>query len=78
MHCISHHEYTNTLLDFEIQALEPIAYYLRSQPQNRYFLGILKELSVPLLVLMNIALKIVVVPITKFSLPNLFYAVSLL
>lgn len=42
MHCISHHTYSNTLLDFEIQGLEPLAYYLKIQPKNNIICGIIK------------------------------------
>jgi hypothetical protein len=32
MHCLSHHMYPNTELDYEAAALEPIAYFLRISP----------------------------------------------
>lgn len=34
MHCISHHLYPNTELDYEAAAFEPITFYLRSLPEN--------------------------------------------
>ena len=36
MHCVSHHLYPNTELDYEIAAFEPIGYYLRSMPENKF------------------------------------------
>jgi hypothetical protein len=42
MHCLSHHSYSNTLLDYEIQGLEPFVYYLRVHPKNTVIGGIIK------------------------------------
>jgi hypothetical protein len=41
MHCISHHIYVNTELDFEVTGLEPIAYWLKSKPKNKIYSQIL-------------------------------------
>jgi hypothetical protein len=41
MHCLSHHEYTNTLLDYELQAYEPLAYFIRVMPKNTLLKAIL-------------------------------------
>jgi hypothetical protein len=38
MHCMSHHQYPNTELDYEVAALEPIGYFLRSMPKNFLFI----------------------------------------
>ena len=32
MHCLSHHIYPNLELDYEAAALEPLGYFLRTQP----------------------------------------------
>ena len=37
MHCLSHHIYPNTELDYENASLEPFAYFLRSMPENSPF-----------------------------------------
>ena len=37
MHCISHHIYTNTLLDYELGGFEPLMYYHRCLPKNHKF-----------------------------------------
>jgi hypothetical protein len=63
MHCLSHHSYPNTLLDYEIQALEPLIYYLRVLPKNTILKGVVKELFFPLTTLVNILMKIVIVPL---------------
>lgn len=78
MHCMSHHIYTNTLLDYEIQALEPVAYFLKISPKNKWFFGIVKEMLLPFGTLSNILLKTIIVPIVKRRKPELFYLSSLI
>jgi hypothetical protein len=78
MHCLSHHSYPNTLLDYEIQALEPMVYYLRVLPKNTILLGIVKELFFPLTTLLNILLKLLIVPLLHRKSPEWFYLVPLL
>ena len=78
MHCLSHHSFSNTLLDYEIQAVEPLAYYLRVLPENTLLKWIIKELFSPLATLFNIFLKIVIVPIQHRKQPEWFYLVPLL
>lgn len=65
MHCISHHEYTNTLLDYELQAYEPLAYFLRIMPENTILKVILIEIAYVITIPLNIALKLLIVPIAK-------------
>lgn len=77
MHCLSHHIYPNTLLDFEIQALEPIAYYLKIQPKNSVIFGITKELLFPFATLTNILFKVLILPVLKKRSPEFYYLSSL-
>lgn len=78
MHCLSHHSFSNTLLDYEIQALEPIVYYLRILPKNTILKGILKELIFPFTAFLNIILKLLIVPIINLKRPEWFYLVPLI
>lgn len=78
MHCLSHHIYPNTLLDFEIQALEPVAYYLEIQPKNTILFGIIKEVLFPFATLTNILFKVLILPIIKKRSPEFFYLTSLI
>jgi fatty acid desaturase len=78
MHCLSHHSYPNTLLDYEIQALEPVVYYLRILPKNTILKGVIKEAIFPLTTLLNIVLKLIIVPLQRFKQPEWFYLVPLL
>jgi fatty acid desaturase len=77
MHCLNHHIYTNTLLDYEITAFYPLVNYLRVLPPNWPYIQIVFEPILILLPLLNLLLKIVVVPLTKFSPPNLLYFLTL-
>ena len=77
MHCISHHIYPNTLLDFEIQALEPVAFYLKIQPKNTILFGITKEVLFPFATLINILFKVLILPIIKKRSPEFLYLSSL-
>ena len=65
MHCLSHHSYANTLIDYEIQAVEPIIYYIRILPQNTSYFWIIKEVILMMLTPINILIKLVIRPITQ-------------
>lgn len=78
MHCISHHLYPNTELDYEIAAFEPIAFYLRNFPQNKWYMQIVLEALFFLLQPLNMLLKLLVIPIMRRTGPDLFYATPML
>lgn len=78
MHCLSHHSYPNTLLDYEIQALEPLVFYLRLLPKNTILKGVIKEIFFPVATLINILMKIVIVPLQYRKQPEWFYLVPLM
>lgn len=78
MHCLSHHSYANTLLDYEIQALEPLVFYLRLLPMNTILKGIIKEIFLPITTLINILMKIFIVPLQYKKQPEWFYLVPLI
>jgi hypothetical protein len=77
MHCISHHEYTNTLLDYELQAYEPLAYFLRIMPENTILKVILIEIAYVITIPLNIVLKLLIVPLAKRIQPEWLYLVPL-
>lgn len=77
MHCISHHLYPNTELDFEIAAFEPIGFYLRSLPKNKWYLQIVLEIVLLLLQPINMTFKLFVLPVIKHVKPDLMYAFPL-
>ena len=78
MHCISHHIYTNTELDFELQILEPFVFYYQISPKNNIlswiFLQILQTFGIPI----NIITKLIIVPLTQRKMPNPFFIVCLI
>lgn len=78
MHCISHHLYPNTELDYEIAAFEPFGYYLRSMPKNNIFNKFLIELLLIFLQPINMAMKLFVLPILRRTAPDLMYSFPLL
>lgn len=78
MHCMSHHQYPNTELDYEVAALEPVGYFIRSMPKNFLFIEPLIHSLFIFLQPLNMTLKIVVVPIIKRRAPELLYASPLL
>lgn len=78
MHCLSHHSYPNTLIDFEIQALEPIIYYLKVSPKNSPFLWLFKEIMLIISMPLNILLKLVLLPLAKLRWPEWQYVVPIL
>ena len=65
MHCISHHEYSNTLLDYELQAFEPLGYFIRIMPENTLIKLILVEIAYMITIPLNISLKLLIVPLVK-------------
>jgi hypothetical protein len=67
MHCLSHHEYTNTLLDYELQAFEPIVYFVKAMPQNTILKLLIAEVVYFVTIPFNIVLKLVIVPLVKGS-----------
>ena len=61
-HCISHHHFPNTLIDYELSALEPFEYIIRSRKSNskviyiymhvfRFFLSFAESLTKWILIL---------------------------
>lgn len=78
MHCISHHLYPNTQLDYEVAAFEPIGYYLRTSPENNLFNQILLEFLFACFSPINVILKLIVVPLTKFKKPDPYHTFPLL
>lgn len=69
MHCISHHMYPNTQLDYEAAALQPIAYFLRTAPENHIYTEPLLILAMIFLQPLNLVLKLIVIPIIRKKLP---------
>lgn len=69
MHCMSHHQYPNTELDYELAALEPIGFFLRNFPKNFVMIEPVLHIIFLFLQPLNMILKIVVVPILKFRPP---------
>ena len=69
MHCLSHHIYPNTLLDYEAAALEPVAYFLRISPQNKFYTEPLLILLLIFVQPLNLILKLFIVPVIKRKLP---------
>lgn len=69
MHCLSHHSYANTLIDYEIQGLEPINYYLKVSPKNPAINWVFKEILLLTATPINIFLKLVMPPFTKKEQP---------
>lgn len=78
MHCLSHHSYANTLIDYEIQAIEPVIYYLKVSPKNKAINWIFKEITLMMLTPFNILLKLLVKPLRLGAQPEWFYLVPLL
>ena len=78
MHCISHHLYPNTELDYEIAAFEPLGYYLRSMPKNNMFNKFFIEFLLVFLQPINMAMKLLVLPVIKQTTPDLLYSFPLL
>jgi fatty acid desaturase len=73
MHCISHHIYPNLELDYEAAALEPLGYFLRNSPENKWYTEPIIVFSFVFLQPLNFLLKIIVVPIIKRKKPELWY-----
>ncbi len=78
MHCISHHLYPNTELDYEIAGFEPVAYYLRSLPENKLICQIILEMSLVFAQPINMTMKLLVLPLTKHKKPDFLYSFPLL
>lgn len=78
MHCLSHHIYPNTELDFEAAALEPIGYFLRTMPLNKRYTEIILILLFIFIQPINMILKTIVVPIIKQRKPDFWYTIPLL
>lgn len=78
MHCISHHLYPNLELDYEAASFEPIAYYLRTKPENNPYIEIILQFIYFFIQPINMTLKIVIVPILKKKMPDLWYGVPFL
>lgn len=77
MHCLSHHLYPNTEIDYEAAALEPIAYFLRNKPQNKIYTEPVIIFLLLFVQPLNLILKLLVVPALKKKVPELWYAVPL-
>ena len=75
MHCLSHHLYPNTELDFEAAALEPIGFFLRNLPENHMFTEVVLVLLFMFLQPLNFILKLFVVPILRKRKPDFWYLV---
>ena len=78
MHCLSHHSYANTLIDYQIQAFEPLIYYLKVSPKNNIINWIFKQFTLLMVTPFNILLKLIVRPVRKFVEPEWLYIVPLL
>ena len=74
MHCISHHLYPNTELDYEVAAFEPVTFYLRSQPENSWVRVWLLEVLFFFLQPLNMTFKLLVSPIIKKRAPDFLYS----
>lgn len=70
MHCISHHIYVNTELDFEVTGLEPIAFWLRSKPQNKFYTQFIIQPILAMGSAMNIIMNMTVFPLINKRKPN--------
>lgn len=69
MHCLSHHIYPNTELDYEAAALEPIAYFLRTKPENKIYTEPLLIFTLTFVQPLNMIIKLFLVPIIHKKLP---------
>lgn len=78
MHCLSHHIYTNTLLDYELAAFEPIVFYHKCKPKNSKISKWLLKLAFILIVPVNLLFKLVLNPVFKLTPPELLYGICLL
>ena len=78
MHCLSHHAYPNTLIDYEFSAIEPITNFSRCLPKNSPFSYIGMQIIFILSVPINILTKTIIVPLTKKTLPSVVQALTLL
>ena len=78
MHCLSHHIYPNTELDYEIAAFEPLGYYLRTLPENTLIKVIIVEIALIFIQPINMLLKLVIYPLRKFRMPDLWYGFPLI
>lgn len=77
MHCLSHHLYPNTEIDYEAAALEPIAYFLRNKPENKIYTEPVLVFLLLFVQPLNLILKLLVVPALKKKVPEFWYAVPL-
>lgn len=73
-HTISHHMHPNSELDYEIGMFEPLAYFLRNQPNNPFYIEIVLQPFFFLMIPLNMIIKIAhaVVTPSKFSLSMLY------
>ena len=77
MHCLSHHQYTNTLLDYQLQAFEPIVYFIKVMPLNSIARLLIAQLVYLVTIPLNILLKLIIVPLVKRNKPEWEYVVPL-
>lgn len=78
MHCLSHHPFPNTELDYEFAAFEPIVNFSRSSPKNSPLAYLGMEIIFATVSFANIVTKLIVVPIKTRTLPSGVQALSLL
>ncbi len=77
MHCLSHHIYPNTELDFENSSLQPYVYFLRSKPKNSKYAQLFVQLNFTFIQPLNFILKTIVFPIIRRTRPKFIYALPL-
>ena len=77
MHCLSHHSFTNTLLDYEATALEPVVYWLKVSPPNFFIFSILKQGMFAVAAPLSSVLKVLVLPVVMRYSPDFWYLANL-
>lgn len=77
MHCLSHHIYPNTELDYEAAALEPLAYFLRTLPPNKVYTEAIIIFIFMFIQPLNLLFKIIIVPLLKKKKPDFWYCIPL-
>ena len=78
MHCLSHHPYPNTLIDYEFAALEPVVNFSRCLPKNSTLSYIGMQVLFLIVVLANIVTKCLIVPLITRKVPQFVQALALL
>lgn len=75
---LSHHAYANTLIDYEIQTLEPLIYYLKVSPRNTTVKWVVKEIVLSVAAIVNMLLRTIIQPVINKTQPDWPFFIPLL